>query len=93
MQAAFSKAREIAHAAVAVLGSLAASQALVLTFLASLGVHISALDLAQKVGAAGAVLAVVSKGIDSLNNMVTSKANAGVVTNVVNAAAASAPPH
>lgn len=74
MLAVFSKAREVAHAAVAVLGALAGAQALVLTFLASFGVHISALDLSQKVGAAGAVLALLSKGIDSLNNAITTKA-------------------
>ena len=71
MQQAFSKAREIAHSALAVIAAIAGGQAMLLTFIANFGVHISALDFSQKIGLVGAGVLTLSKFIDSLNDIFT----------------------
>ena len=72
MQKIFSTAREIAHAAIAVIGALSAASALIVTALDVCGVHITDAQLIQALGVAGGVAVLISKGIDSLNNAVTS---------------------
>jgi hypothetical protein len=71
---AFSQLREWSHAAVAVLGILAASTALIVTVLALFGVHVTEADVAQKLGGVGALVTLLSKAVDSWNNAQTATA-------------------
>lgn len=70
----FEKAREIAHAAVAVIGVLAGSGALIVTTLQQFGVNISEAQIMQELGVAGVGAALLSKLIDSVHNAVTTNA-------------------
>ena len=71
MQQAFSTAREISHAAIAIIGAASASVALIVSVLAFLGVHVTNEQAIQVLGVAGGIAVLISKGIDSLNNAVT----------------------
>ena len=68
-----STAREVAHALVAILGSAAASAGLIVTLLESVGVHVTAAQVAQQAGAAGMAAVLISKAIDSANNAITTR--------------------
>ncbi len=70
MEAAFSKAREISHSAVAVVGTIAGFQALIVAFLVQVGVSDPSAKISFIIGGAGSAVALLSKGVDSLNNAV-----------------------
>ncbi len=68
----FSSAREVAHAAIAVIGTLTASAALVATLLSVCGLHVTDLQVVQSLGEVGAAVALLSKLIDSVHSAITS---------------------
>jgi len=72
MTNAFSAAREICHSALAVIAAIAGGQGVLLSIVASFGVHISALQASQGIAIAGGAALAISKAIDSINNMVVS---------------------
>lgn len=67
----FSDLREISHAAVAFVGSLAASAGAIALALTAFGVHISEQEVLVKLGAFGALVGLLSKLIDSANDAIT----------------------
>ena len=67
----FGVLRELAHDGIAVCGAIVAGAAVIATSLSAFGLHISELDLTQKAGAAGAVIVILSKFIDSWHDTKT----------------------
>ena len=72
----FSTLREWAHAGVAIIGALAFFSGGIVTFLNAVGVHVTDVQAAQWVAGIGALVAVISKGIDSANNALGSTPSA-----------------
>jgi hypothetical protein len=68
----FAKAREVAHNVIAVVGVIAGAQALIVAFLAQLGLSSHAAQASYVIGGAGAAAVLLSKLIDSVNNALTS---------------------
>jgi len=74
--------REAAHSLIAVLGAIAASGALILFLLSTLGVHGVNGQVTTITGICGTAAVLLSKFIDSLNNAITNAPVPTVVTNV-----------
>jgi hypothetical protein len=72
MTNALSTAREMAHSLLAVIAAVAGAQGVLLSIVASFGVHISALSASQGIAVAGGAALAISKAIDSINNAIVS---------------------
>ena len=70
----FSDLREIAHALVPIIGALGMATGLIAVALGTVGVHVTDEQTAAALAGIGAVVTLLSKLIDSVNNAVITKA-------------------
>ena len=76
----FSDLREIAHAAVAIIGALGMATGLIAVSLDTVGIHVTDEQTAAALAGVGAVVTLLSKLIDSINNAVITKATVSAPT-------------